>query len=254
MNKIAFASLKNQNTLVALLLLGIFVCASFIFASPASAQLKTNDELQKAAESSCKQKNDEDNAACRNGYRHGYRNSSGDDETKTVACVTRTTSTVKYSKSQQDACSAGYEKGVSQNKKDGGGSTAVGKLGQEGDYICGTLTDSGKSSDRNVHTKFDFGCLGTAYAEDSSKFPAGSKNLSPILDFIYAIIRFLSIGVGIAITIALIISGIQYSASEGNAEASTKAKKRVESAITGLVIYVFSYALLQFLIPGGVFK
>lgn len=127
-------------------------------------------------------------------------------------------------------------------------------IGTTGDNICGTLTDGGKSSDRNVHTKFDFGCLGTAYEKEPGKFPNSSKNLSPILDFLYAIIRFLSIGVGIVITIALIVSGIQYSASEGNAEASTKAKKRVESALTGLVIYVFSYALLQFLIPGGVFK
>ena len=131
-------------------------------------------------------------------------------------------------------------------------SPAAGRPGQDGDYICGTY--SGDNAGRNVHTKFDFGCLGTAYEKNPGSFPGGSKNLSPILDFTYAIIRFLSIGVGIAITMALIASGIQYSASEGSAEVSTKAKKRVESAITGLLIYIFSYALLQFLIPGGVFK
>lgn len=129
---------------------------------------------------------------------------------------------------------------------------AAGRPGQDGDYICGTY--SGDNAGRNVKTKFDFGCLGTAYAKNPGGFPSGSKNLSPILDFVYAIIRFLSIGVGIVITIALILAGIQYSASEGNAEASTKAKKHVESALTGLVIFIFTWSIMQFLIPGGVFK
>ena len=147
----------------------------------------------------------------------------------------------------------GHSKGTQQRVKDLSKSSANtgGRLGSDGEYICGTYSDQ---VGRNVRTKFDFGCLGTAHAANPGSFPAGSKNISPIMDFAFAIIRFLSIGVGIAITIAMIAAGIQYSASEGNAEASTKAKKRIESAITGLVIYIFAFSLLQFLIPGGVFK
>ena len=246
MFSIAVNNLKNKKILVIILLLSGFLMANFIFSPAAQAALKTSDELQKAAEKYCASKNAGDAAACRNGYRHGYRG----DETSQVACVTRTTSSVKYDQSETEACKKGFGQGSTEKNKDGGGSSSGGRLGADGQFICGTYKDEG----RNVDTKFDFGCLGTAYEKSPGSFPNSSKNISPILDFVYAIIRFLSIGVGIAITIALIVSGIQYSASEGNAEVSTKAKKRVESAITGLVIYIFTWSLLQFLIPGGVFK
>ncbi len=119
-------------------------------------------------------------------------------------------------------------------------------IGEVGDYICGTYDDESK----NVHTKFDFGCLGTQFAQTGQ----GQKNISPILDLAYAVIRFLSIGVGIVIAISVIMSGIQYSMSEGNAEVTQKAKSRIRSAILGLIIYVFTFAILQFMVPGGVFK
>lgn len=227
----------------------VFFIVFFAFSGSVFAETKTNDELQKAAVKDCGKGSGKE-AACRNGFRHGYR----DDENIQVACVTRDTSSVKYNKPEQEACKKGYGNGVKLKIKDGGGSKSSGRLGATGKYICGTIEEKGKSSDRNVHTKFDFGCLGTAFAKDPSKFPKSSKNISPILDFAYAVIRFLSIGVGIAITIALIVSGMQYSSSEGNAEASTKSKKRIESAVIGLVIYIFSWSILQFLVPGGVFK
>jgi hypothetical protein len=119
-------------------------------------------------------------------------------------------------------------------------------LGQVGEYTCGTYEDEGK----NVHTKFDFGCLGTDFAKTGN----GQKNISPILDLVYAVVRFLSIGVGVVIAISIIMSGMQYTMSEGNAEVTQKAKSRIRSAVLGLVIYIFAFSILQFLVPGGVFK
>ena len=110
----------------------------------------------------------------------------------------------------------------------------------EGGYQCGNLPDD---SD-NVTTKFNFGCLGT-------KGPAG---MGPIQDMLFALIRFLSVGVGIAVTLALIAAGIQYSSAEGNPESSQKAKLRAQQALIGLAIYIFAFSLLQFLIPGGIFN
>lgn len=126
---------------------------------------------------------------------------------------------------------------------DGEGPPAI---GEAGDYICGTYDDESK----NVHTKFDFGCIGTDFAQSGQ----GQKNISPILDLAYAVVRFLSIGVGIVIAISIIMSGIQYSMSEGNAEVTQKAKSRIRSAILGLAIYIFVFSIVQFLVPGGVFR
>ncbi len=107
-------------------------------------------------------------------------------------------------------------------------------------YQCGNLPDDND----NVRTKINFGCLG-------SKAPAG---MGPIQDLVFALIRFFSVGVGIAVTLSLIIAGIQYTTAEGNPESSQKAKLRAQQALIGLAIYIFSWSLLQFLIPGGLFN
>jgi hypothetical protein len=60
--------------------------------------------------------------------------------------------------------------------------------------------------------------------------------------------------VGIVVTLAVIAAGIQYSMAEGNPESSHKAKVRAREALIGLMIYIFAFSLLQFLIPGGMFK
>lgn len=161
---------------------------------------------------------------------------------------------------KRDQCK---EKAINDNKKSGGGgsnptrrnpggSTQPAGLGEAGEYICGTFINE----DRNVKTRFDFGCTGTAFAKlgEGQKNSSNIKNISPILDLTYAFIRFLSVGVGIVLAISVIISGIQYSMSEGNAEITQKAKARIRSAILGLGIYIFAFSMLQFLIPGGVFK
>lgn len=110
----------------------------------------------------------------------------------------------------------------------------------QGKYQCGNLKDN----DKNTKTRIDFGCLGT-------KGPSG---MGPIEDFAYAIIRFLSNGVGVMMILALIGAGIQYTMSEGNAESTMKSKKRITSIVLAAGVYLFSYAILQFLIPGGLFK
>lgn len=107
-------------------------------------------------------------------------------------------------------------------------------------YQCGNLPDDND----NVKTKFNFGCLG-------KKAPDG---MGPIQDMLFALIRFASIGVGLAVTIALIMAGIQYSTAEGNPESSQKAKLRAQHALIGLGVYIFAFSALQYLIPGGIFN
>lgn len=112
--------------------------------------------------------------------------------------------------------------------------------GQKGNYQCGNLDDQS----RNVKTKFNFGCLGKN----------GPANLGPIQDLVFALIRFASVGIGIVITVSLILAGLQYSMAEGNPENSQSAKQRAQYAVIGLAIYIFAFSILQYLIPGGLFK
>lgn len=91
--------------------------------------------------------------------------------------------------------------------------------------------------DSRITTKFNFGCNG---ADDN-----------PIVDLAFAIIRFLAAGVGVVVVISIILAGIQYSTSEGNPEATMKAKRRIQASLIALVIYIFTFAIVNYLVPGG---
>lgn len=104
-------------------------------------------------------------------------------------------------------------------------------------YQCG-----GVDSDP-VETSFNFGCLGASAPND----------MNPITDLILSFVRFFSAGVGLIVVASIIVAGIQYSSSEGNPEATQAAKSRVRNALIGLIIYIFGFAIIQFLVPGGLF-
>jgi hypothetical protein len=67
-------------------------------------------------------------------------------------------------------------------------------------------------------------------------------------------ITLLSGLVGIIAVISLIVGGIQYSTSAGDPQKAAKAKGRILNTVIALVAYFFLYALLEFLVPGGIFK
>lgn len=89
---------------------------------------------------------------------------------------------------------------------------------------------------KSVTTAIDIGCAGKG---------------NPIADMTFGIIRFLSAGVGLVIVGSVIVAGIQYSASNGDPQAVSKAKARISSTLLALIIFIFGYALLNYLIPGG---
>ncbi len=105
--------------------------------------------------------------------------------------------------------------------------------------IINTGDTPGAHSCGGVQTTTDFGCK-------------GSDN--PVVQLLYAVIRFLSVGVGIIVVGSIVVAGIQYSTSQGNPQATAAALKRVGATVTALFIYLFMYAILNWLIPGGLFK
>ena len=94
---------------------------------------------------------------------------------------------------------------------------------------------------------------GTTHVITSIDFGCQNKG-NGILDLLFAIIRFLSDGVGIIIVLSIIIAGIQYIASSGEPQAVSKAIARIRSSIIALVVYIFAYAILNYLIPGAFLK
>jgi hypothetical protein len=111
----------------------------------------------------------------------------------------------------------------------------------EASHQCG----SGKGA---VKVSIDFGCQGSACKSSS---PDGC---SALIDALFAFIRFLSAGVGIVVVASTVIAGIQYISSRGDPNATGKAIGRLSNNVVVLIAYVFSYAILNFVIPGGFFK
>ena len=76
---------------------------------------------------------------------------------------------------------------------------------------------------------------------------------TPIVKDIQSIVNFLSIGVGIIVIAMIITGGIQYSIAGDNPDATSKAKARITNALFALFAYLFIFAFLQWIIPGGLF-
>jgi hypothetical protein len=91
--------------------------------------------------------------------------------------------------------------------------------------------------------------------------PAASNNKCATLDkcdlmtkYINPLIQLLAALVGVAVVASIIIGGIQYSSSSGDPQRTSAAKARIRNAIIALVTFIFLYALLNFLVPGGLFN
>lgn len=100
-------------------------------------------------------------------------------------------------------------------------------------------THSCGSPANKVVTAIDIGCRGKG---------------NPIMDMLFAVIRLLSNGVGLIIIGSIIVGGIQYTTSAGDPQATAKAVGRIRATVIALGIFIFSYPLLNYLLPSGFFK
>ncbi len=113
-------------------------------------------------------------------------------------------------------------------------------------YQCG----SGSEAEA---TTIDFGCKGDACVASSAPSWCSQPN-SPILDLLFSVIRFLSDGVGLVVIASIVFAGIQYTTAGGDPQNVAKAVKRIRSSITALILFIFIYAILNYLLPAGFFK
>lgn len=82
----------------------------------------------------------------------------------------------------------------------------------------------------------------------------GSTNINdnPIIIMLRGFVQFLAAGIGLAVVGGIIYGGIVYMTARANAGQIEKAQGIIRSAIIGLLLYIFMFALINFLIPGGI--
>ncbi|MBR3180420.1 hypothetical protein IKF57_02750 [Candidatus Saccharibacteria bacterium] len=67
---------------------------------------------------------------------------------------------------------------------------------------------------------------------------------------ILLVVDILSILIGIAGVIGIVVVGIQYLTAGGNEEQTRKAKRRLFEIVIGIAVYALAYSLLKWLLPG----
>jgi hypothetical protein len=78
------------------------------------------------------------------------------------------------------------------------------------------------------------------------------KNGGAIITYLKTILQVLSGLVGTVIVVMLVVAGIQYITSFGEPANIKTAKNRIVNAVTALVLFLMMFAILGFLVPGGI--
>lgn len=76
---------------------------------------------------------------------------------------------------------------------------------------------------------------------------------NPIVKQLNIFVNFLSGLVGVVVVGVIIVGGIQYSLAGGNPQAVAAARKRIIDGLIALFAFLFIFAFVQWLVPGGVF-
>lgn len=97
-----------------------------------------------------------------------------------------------------------------------------------------------------------------AYAAALSNAPSDCTNNTPtanncrIIGYVVTFIRVLSALVGVVVVGSIVYGGIQYTMSKDNPQATAAARERIRNALIALIGYIFTFAFLQWLVPGGI--
>jgi ABC-type maltose transport system permease subunit len=77
---------------------------------------------------------------------------------------------------------------------------------------------------------------------------------NPIIRWLNILINLVAGIVGVGAVLMIIWAGIQYTTARDNAQAVAAAKQKIINVVIGIAAFMFLYAFLNWLVPGGVFK
>lgn len=97
------------------------------------------------------------------------------------------------------------------------------------------------------------GGVEVAYFECGDEFTGnGGVETSGLWGILTVVLNIMIAGVGILAVGGIVYGAIMYASAQDNASQVQEAIGIIRNTIIGLVLFAFMYALLQFLIPGGI--
>ena len=90
------------------------------------------------------------------------------------------------------------------------------------------------------------------YGKNSDNYTVCRQKSDLVKTYLNPIIKFLTYLVGLAVVIGIIVGGIQYIMSAGDPQAAANGKNHIRNAVIAFILYLFLFALLNFLVPGGI--
>ncbi len=124
---------------------------------------------------------------------------------------------------------------------------------ESGDEICNakiesTVDPAACTAAANANQPLPQGCPSDANQKcTKNSCDLIKKYVNPAIEAVTAIFGLIAIA-------SLIMGGIQYSASAGDPQKVSEAKKRISNTLLAIIAYLLLFSFLQFLIPGGLFK
>lgn len=77
---------------------------------------------------------------------------------------------------------------------------------------------------------------------------------NPIFFYLRNILIFMAGGVGIAVVGGIVYGSYLYTTARDNSAQVQNGQNIIINAVIGLLLFIFMYAILQFLIPGGIIR
>lgn len=106
------------------------------------------------------------------------------------------------------------------------------------------VDDSGKNRSKS----------GSCAGEKTDYFACSGDGVTAIVGIVKIIVLIVSVGVGIVAVGGLVYGAILYASAQDSQDQISKSIKVIRSVITGLLLYMFMVAIINFLVPGGVFS
>ncbi len=77
---------------------------------------------------------------------------------------------------------------------------------------------------------------------------------NPIFLLLTTILKFLSVGVGVAAVGGIVYGGYLYLTARGNSSKTTQGVITIINSLVGVLLYALMFAIINFLVPGGVLQ
>lgn len=115
----------------------------------------------------------------------------------------------------------------------------------DGKGKAGTVVTGTDGCAPNGQFEADPAVCGNSQCKDAEHCDLTTKYVNPIIN------KFLAPLAILAVIIGIIWGSIQYTTSGGDSQKVAEAKGKIQKALLALVVFIFLYALLNWLMPGG---